>query len=473
MGQEIDHVVFTPAEHAEFSRRLARETADLVDRFNHAEAHDETFLVGLELETCLIDVQTCAPKMCNQAFLARMGSPLASAELALHNVEFNTDPLPVHGDVLSALHRKLATLLERGYAVAGTLDANLMMCGILPTIMADALTLQNISPLNRYLALNRQVVAAHKGGTFRLDIVGREHLVRDLDSVMTESTATSFQIHLRTPRDLVRRAYNAALLASAPLVGACANSPLLFGHSLWDETRIPVFEQAVGLGGVGAAGRGPLHRVSFGSGFARRSILECFEENHEHFPVLLPILDNTDRSLSHLRLHNGTIWRWNRPIVGFDDDGELHIRIEHRTLPAGPSLIDMVANTAFFLGLVRHLMDCPVETLDFAHVRSNFYEAARLGLRARIDWFDGQRYALPRLALHTLIPAAASGLSLLGVDSQDADHYLSVLEARLKCGQNGAEWQRRFLSRRRGGLAQLTHAMLDHQRQDVPVHMWE
>jgi len=473
MGQEIDHVVFTPAEHAEFARRLTRETADLIDRFSNAQTRDETFLIGLELETCLIDAQSYAPKMCNQAFLAGMDSPLASAELALHNVEFNTDPLPVQGDVLSVLHRNLSALLGRGRDIAGSLDAHLLMCGILPTIEPDALTLKNISPLNRYLALNRQVVAAHKGGSFRLDIAGREHLVRDLDSVMTESAATSFQIHLRTPRDLIRRAYNAALLASAPLVGVCANSPLLFGHSLWDETRIPVFEQAVGLGGFGAAGRGPLHRVSFGSGYARRSILECFEENHEHFPVLLPILDDTNRPLAHLRLHNGTIWRWNRPIVGFDDDGELHIRIEHRTLPAGPSLIDMIANTALFLGLVRHLMDCPVETLDFAHVRSNFYEAARLGLSARIDWLDGQRHAIPRLALNTLIPAAASGLALLGVATQDADHYLSVLEARLKSGQNGAEWQRRFLSQRRGGLAQLTRAMLDHQQQDVPIHIWE
>ncbi|MGL1832652.1 hypothetical protein ACKVEX_03495 [Rhodocyclaceae bacterium SMB388] len=473
MGQEIDHVVFTARDFDEFARRLADETTSLVADFTARGTTDDTALLGLELETCLVDSDSLAPAMRNQAFLVAMDSPLASAELAQHNVEFNFEPLPIRDDVLSSLHAALDKQWAHAQRVAASLGLRIGLFGILPTLDRAALSLANISPLNRYLALNRQVMRAHRGAPFRLDIKGREHLIQDLDSVMPEAAATSLQIHLRLPAHLIRRAYNAAILVSAPMVAACANAPFLFGHELWDETRIPLFEQAVGLGGIAGACRGPLRRVSFGSGYARRSILECFEENLIHFPVLLPILDDAHGRLAHLRLHNGTIWRWNRPIVGFDDGGGVHIRLEHRTLPAGPTLADMVANTALFLGLVRHYMDQPVESLEFARSRSNFYEAARLGLAARVDWLDGQRQSLGRLLLKTLLPHAVTGLEALGVNRGDADRYLGVLERRLESGQNGAVWQRRFIARYPGAFAALTAAMLDYQRHDIPVHLWE
>jgi hypothetical protein len=56
--------------------------------------------------------------------------------------------------------------------------------------------------------------------------------------------------------------------------------------------------------------------------YARESILECFEANRTRYPVLLPaVMDEPPESLAHLRLHNGTIWRWNRPLIGFDEQG--------------------------------------------------------------------------------------------------------------------------------------------------------
>jgi gamma-glutamyl:cysteine ligase YbdK (ATP-grasp superfamily) len=473
MGQEIDHVSFTPAERAEFARRLAMETEALIAECARRDTTDDIRLLGLELETCLVDRDTLSPSMCNQAFLSRLDSPLASAELAQHNAEFNFDPLPVRDNMLGLLHAALRRQYTRAREVAAELGCDIALCGILPTLDPSVLTLSNISPLNRYFALNRQVMDAHQNMGFQLEIKGRDHLIQKLDSVMMEAAATSLQIHLRLPADRMRFAYNAAQLVSAPTVALSANSPLLFGRDLWAETRIPLFEQAIGLGGLGAASQGPLHRVSFGSGYAKRGLVECFEENLSHYPVLLPILDDSGARFAHLRLHNGTIWRWNRPIVGFDEDGGVHLRLEHRTLPSGPSLIDMVANTALFVGLVRHYMDHDVESLEFARTRSNFYEAARYGLSARIDWLDGQRHPVCRLLHKTLLPAAANGLDLLGIDPDDRDRYLDVLERRLESGQNGAVWQRRFLARYPDDLVALTAAMLEQQACDTPVHLWE
>lgn len=473
MGQEIDHVSFSAAEREEFARRLVLETEALISECTRRGTTDDTRLLGLELETCLVDRDTLRPSMCNQAFLARLNSPLASAELAQHNAEFNFEPLPVAQTLLGHIHTALRRQYGEARRVAAELGSEIALCGILPTLEPSALTIANISPMNRYHALNRQVMQAHRGSEFRLEIKGRDHLTHKLDSVMLEAATTSLQIHLRLPAHEMRPAYNAAQLVSAPLIALCANSPLLFGRDLWAETRIPLFEQAVGLGGFAGAAHGPVHRVSFGSGYARRSLLECFEENLQHYPVLLPILDDSDARYPHLRLHNGTIWRWNRPIVGFDEDGGVHLRLEHRTLPSGPSLIDMVANTAMFIGLVRYYMDQDVEALEFARVRSNFYEAARYGLHARIDWLDGVRHPVSRLLQKALLPAAADGLDLLGIDPDDRDRYLDVLERRLDSGQNGAVWQRRFLARHHGDLTALTASMLEQQACDTPVHLWE
>ncbi len=473
MGQEIDRVSFSAAEHAEFARRLAHETRALMAECAQPVCPDDVRLVGVELEICLVDGKTRLPSMCNQRFLTRLDSPLASAELAQHNAEFNFEPLALRDNMLDRLHAAMRTQYRQARETAQALGCDIALCGILPTLRPSDLNLLNISPLNRYMALNQQVVQAHQDMPFQLDIKGRDHLVRELDSVMMEAATTSLQIHLRLPADKMRAAYNAAQLVSGPIVALCANSPLLFGHDLWAETRIPLFEQAIGLGGFGAAAQGPLQRVSFGSGHIRHSLLECFEENLAHYPVLLPILDDSGARYAHLRLHNGTIWRWNRPIVGFDEDGSVHLRLEHRCLPAGPSLIDMVANIALFIGLVRHYMDVHVEALEFAQVRSNFYQAARFGLRARIDWLDGQRHPVCRLLHHTLLPAAANGLNLLGIDGDDRDTYLGVLERRLDNGQNGAVWQRRFLARYPGEWVALTASMLEQQASDTPVHLWE
>ncbi len=473
MGQEIDHTRFSAAEFKEFRRRLRAETDALIEFIEQAGQDDEDFVAGLELETCLVEAEGCRPAMRNQELLHRLASADASAELALHNVEFNTAPCPLTGDALGRMHAELRALVIGAQAVAATLDARFVLCGILPTLRESDLTLANMSPLKRYTALNEQTLRARRRAPIHLDIAGRERLVLDHGDVMLEAATTSLQVHLRAPRHHLRRVYNASLLVSAAVLGVAANSPFLFGRDLWDETRIPLFEQAIALPGRGGVGGEPLRRVSFGSGFARRSVLECFVENLEHFPVLLPVLDERGHPYAHLRLHNGTIWRWNRPIVGFDTNGEPHIRLEHRSLPAGPSLIDGIANIAFYLGLVRHYQDAPVEDLEFARVRDNFYAAARLGLNAGIDWIDGERHNLRDLAMTRLLGEARHGLEALGLDATGSTDYLDVIAQRLARRQTGADWQRRYLQARPGDFAGLTALSIEYQREDLPVHLWE
>ena len=257
-----------------------------------------------------------------------------------------------------------------------------MLIGTLPTIREEDLTLDNISPLNRYYALNAEVLRRRGGTPLRIDIDGRDRLVSEHYDVMMEAATTSFQIHLKTPARLAHRFYNASVAASGPILAACGNAPFLFGRTLWEETRIPLFEQAVVVPGPA--------RVSLGSGYAQASCLELFEENLRDYSALLPIaFDEPPEKLRHLRLHNGVIWRWNRPLIGFDDGNAPHFRIEHRILPAGPSLVDMIANAALYLGLARHLALGSASGdggLPFEAARANFYAAARDGLDARLRW---------------------------------------------------------------------------------------
>ncbi len=474
MGQEIDRTRFTAQDFARFRARVAEETEALARRFEPCPPEPERYVAGFELEACLVRRDDLRPLPANTRFLQAFDPALATAELAAFNIEFNAPPRALRGRCLSALHEQLRDTLTRARRVAAGLDGDIVVCGILPTLREADLSLDHMSPLKRYQALNEQILALRGGAPLRLDIKGRSHLVTEHRDVMLEAAATSFQLHYRPPCRRVRAAYNASLVLSAPLVAAGANSPFLFGHDLWDETRIPLFEQSVEAGGYGASAHGPLHRVSFGSGYARRSILEVFRENLTHFPPLLPLVqDEAGQPFAHLRLHNGTLWRWNRPLVGFDADGTPHIRLEHRVLPGGPSVTDMIANAALYYGLVRHFEEIDCTRLEFALARDNFYQAARLGLAAHVTWLDGRHHNLRQLLLRELLPAARRGLDALGIDRADRDRYLGVIEARVASRRTGAHWQRAALPRCGGDFTELTRRYHAGQCADRPVHEWE
>jgi len=475
MGREISDSRFSAEDFAAFRERLCTET-DLLGRWFQEEGFSRTHGVGgFELEAWLVDERQ-RPAPINDAYLRRLDNPLVVPELARFNVELNGAPESLGGDALSRLHRSLEQIWQTCTAAAGEFDAGLVMIGILPTLEECQLTPEYMSALERYRALNEQVLLQRRGRALRLEIHGREQLKSLHRDVMLESAATSFQIHLQVGLSHAVRCFNAAHIASAPLVAVSANSPYLFGRDLWDETRIPLFEQAVEVGGYEAAAYGPTRRVTFGTGYARESLFELFVENREHYPPLLPACySEPPERLSHLRLHNGTIWRWNRPLVGFDDDGTPHLRIEHRVVPGGPSVVDEIANAAFFFGLVSFLsrQQTPPElALPFGQARDNFYAAARDGLDAQVVWLGGRRLRLQRLLGERLLPMARRGLELLDLDPGDIDAYLEVIATRVHNACNGAAWQRAFVARHGRDMAALTAAYRQRQDSGTPVHEW-
>ncbi len=466
MGEEIARARFSGRDFRRFAGKLEAETAELARWFDESRFEESPPRAGFELEAWLTD-RDFAPAPLNGPFLEALGDPLVVPELAKFNVELNGPPLNLAGDAFSDLHGALAGLWNRCRTAAAGLEAGMLMIGTHPLAAEDSLTLENMTPHHRYRALNEQIMRLRRGQPLALSIPEGDGLHVAHRDLTFESAATSFQIHLQVPPARAARFFNASLVVSGPMVAAAANSPFLFGRALWDETRIPLFEQSVSV---------EPRRVTFGKDYIRFSLLECFEENLTSHSVLLPEdLGEDTAALRHLCLHNGTIWRWNRPLVGFHENGTPHLRIEHRTVPAGPSIADSVANSALYCGLVVELgsRESPPElSLPFARARENFYRAAREGLRARMRWRGGKTCSARELILDELLPCARRGLERLGISGADIAAYLAVIEERVRSGRNGAEWQRRAYLRRKD-FRELVAAYHRNQERDAPVHTWE
>jgi hypothetical protein len=476
MGQEISRSTFTRQDFRRFRAQLRQETATLRDWFQGDRFAPAGGVAGFEIEAWLVDRQG-QPAPLNRAFLERLADPLVVPELSVFNIELNTPPLPLGGGTLRRMHANLESLWQRCQQVAAELGAAVVVIGILPTLRVEDLTLDHMSDQQRYRAINDQILLRRRGQPMELAIEGLETLGLTHPDVMLEAATTSFQTHLQVAAHDAAALFNAALALSAPMVAVAANSPLLFGKALWEETRIPLFEQGVALAGGVRSNDWSHRRVTFGGGYIRESLLELFAENLAHYPPLLPVDLSTESEgrLPHLRLHNGTIWRWNRPLLGFEPDGTPHLRIEHRVLPAGPSIPDTIANAALYYGLVHALarLKPPVSAaLDFADCRANFYAAARDGLRAEVVWLNGQRSPLRQLLLEALLPLARRGLRALEIDPADVTDYLDLIAARAESGRTGADWQRHFLARHGPDLAVLTLAYMEQQQGGQPVHEW-
>jgi gamma-glutamyl:cysteine ligase YbdK (ATP-grasp superfamily) len=470
MGQEISHSQFTHHDFELFSEHLREETELLHRWISEGRFVDKPYQAGFEMEAWLLDEQL-RPAAKNHDFLEKLSHPMAVPELARFNFELNGRHRTIASDVFSQMYKELRDSWHQCQVVANELGLDVAAIGILPTAELEDFTLTNMSGMQRYRALNDQILRMREGRALQFRFEGHEILDFSHPDVMLEAATTSFQIHLRMPLQKSVRLYNAGKIVSGPLLAACANSPYFLGRDLWAETRIAVFEQAVQVGWSDLT-----KRVSFGIRYAHESIMEVFDSNLARYPIMLPrVFDEPAESLSHLRLHNGTIWRWNRPLVGFDEDGTPHFRLEHRSVPSGPTLIDAISNAAFFYGLVVEIaqQDIPMEQLiPFEMARNNFYTCAQFGLNAEVMWIDNKRYSAKELLLEELLPMAANGLERLEVNSAEINHWLAIIGQRIESGQTGAVWQREWVYRHGNDMQRLTRAYLERQKQEEPVHQW-
>ncbi|MGB1540242.1 MAG: hypothetical protein ACPG80_04720, partial [Rickettsiales bacterium] len=410
-------------------------------------------MCGMELEAWLAD-GGYSPKACNKPFLEQLNHRLVGPELSQFNFELNSTPIALNsaGDALSQMHNELESTWQACTACAGEMGLNALAIGVLPTLKDKMLSPETMSTYKRYEALNKQLFAMQGDEEIAFHIEEGEGLHLEQADIMLEAAATSLQVHFQIPQRRAVRAYNASQIASAPLVSASCNAPYLYGKALWEETRIAIFERAVPGGHLRDEEGRLITRVGFGSGYAKESLMEPFSENMTGYPPLLPTdLGGTPEMLNHLRLHNGTVWRWNRPLIGVDENtGEASLRIEHRAMSAGPTISDIMANIAFYLGLTTALMmeeTAPETQLPFAKARDNFYAAAQNGLNAELAWLDGKNHKAQDLCM-ALTQAARKGLEQLGILEDDIARYVDgILVPRIASGQTGSAWQKAYIAK--------------------------
>ena len=467
MGEEISKVHFGERDFAEFQRRLATEV-ELLRRWEQEDRfHVGELTGGLELEAWLLDADG-RPSPDNEQFLESLSRESVVPELAKFNFELNVEPQKVSGLGLVRMQQELLGSWQTCGEIASHLNRRITCIGILPTITHEMLCAQNMTPRSRFEALNRQVFRLRRGQPLQLAIDGIEQLRSQHNDVMLEAAATSLQVHLKVPLKDASQYFNSFVLASAATVAVAANAPLLFGKRLWHDTRIPVFEQAVDTGHQ-------LRRVSFGKGYAGLDFLALFEETVHDYPALLPVvLPEPEQRVPHLRLHNGTVWRWNRPLIGFESDGTPHVRIEHRVMSAGPTAIDIFANVAFSLGLAHGFASQatpPEDQLVFDVARTNFYAAARYGLAAQVTW-QNRQWPLQQLLLQQWLPLAMLGLSDMDVDPSVIETVGQVLGERVASGRTGAVWQLDAFVRHSGDMFAILADYLACQATKKPVHEW-
>jgi len=479
-----------PQEHElrSFTKALLEDVQAIERMLDEGLIESGVRRIGAEQEMFLVD-RSMRPAMKATDVLERLNHPQFTTELALFNAEVNLHPQMFEDDCLWRMEQELEGLLAQATRAANAEGVDVLLAGILPTVKQKHLVIENITPKERYRQLNATMVA-HRGGKFRILLKGIDELQAEHDNVLFEACNTSFQIHFQVGSDEFVPLYNLAQAVTAPVLAAAVNSPVFLQHRLWKETRVALFQQALDTRSTVHQERKIRSRVAFGHNWIEDSVLEIFREDIARFRVListdlgespLAMLDRGEiPSLPALRLHNGTIYRWNRPCYGVSD-GRAHLRIEHRSLPAGPTVVDEVANAAFFFGLMTALAeehDDITKVLRFDQVQNNFMAAARYGLEANFHWIGGKTYSAQDLILNHLIPSAEAGLKAKNVRSTDIDRYLGVLRERVRLGRTGARWMLESLA----GMdpkrstderyRALTAAINDRQNQGTPVHEW-
>jgi gamma-glutamylcysteine synthetase len=488
MGQRVEAATLAADRAEQVRRRLEQSVAALGRMVDEGWFTGHADTVGLEVELDLVD-PLGRPRLVNDPALDRLDRPDLQQELSQFNIELNVAPRPLRGPVLGDLERELASVLSRcDIGIAG-LGARIVAIGMLPTLSATDLTYERLSANPRYALLSHRMRSARRR-LFAVRIDGCESLTFAADSVAPEAAATSLQLHLRVSPERFAAFYNAAQAIAPIQVAVAANAPFLLGRQLWQETRIALCEQVLDTRRPVEVARGALPRAWLGDRWVSNAV-ELFADTVGRFPPLLPVIDAEDPEqalaarvapqLSELRLQNGTVWRWNRPVYDVQG-GRPHLRIENRVLPSGPTPVDMIANAALYYGLVRALADAdpPVwahTPFDAAEV--DLHAAARCGLDVPVRW-AGRTSPVRRLVLDELLPLAADGLARWQVDAADRDRYMGVVEARVRSGRTGASWQTQVVRQledhwgfdRPAALREMTRRYVEHARDGAPVHDW-
>ncbi|MEU4232442.1 glutamate--cysteine ligase [Nonomuraea sp. NPDC026600] len=450
------------------------------------EADRDRPLAGLEIELNIVDAAGEAA-MCNAAVLAAIEQPDWATELGQFNIEINIEPQELGGDGPLRLENDVRARLNHGEERAQSEGGHLVLIGILPTLREQEIGEGALSANPRYRLLNEQIFAA-RGEDLHLSIEGVERLDTHADSITPEAACTSVQLHLQVSPEQFAAHWNAAQAIAGPQVAVAANSPYLFGKELHRETRITLFEQATDTRPAELKAQGVRPRVWFGERWIT-SVFDLFEENVLYYPALLPLCEDEDPraeleqgripELHELTLHNGTIYRWNRPVYAVAD-GAPHLRIENRVLPAGPSVVDIAANAAFYYGLMAVLphAERPIwSQMSFAAAEDNLNSAARHGLDARLYWPGLGEVSAGELILRRLLPMAHEGLSKWGVDRPVADRLLGVIEGRCLSGRTGSTWQVERVQAHGGDRHEALRAMtldyIERMHGNEPVHTWD
>jgi len=489
MGKDVSLSTFTREDRTRYRQKVRRCLDVFALMLNDFRFDSDRPMTGLELELNLIDPEG-EPAMRNAQVLDELADPSFQTELGQFNLEINLKPRLIAERGFEDYEDDLRTSLDRANDRAKLAQARLVMIGILPTLTQGHAILENLSTDPRYRVLNEQIVSA-RGEDITLDIRGVEALQSHTDSIAPEAACTSTQFHLQVAPEDFASYWNASQAIAGAQVAVGANSPYLFGRRLWAETRIALFEQATDTRPDELKAQGVRPRVWFGERWIT-SIFDLFEENVRYFPPLLPITRDEDpvevlRSggvpqLSELRLHNGTIYRWNRPVYDIMN-GRPHLRVENRVLPAGPTVVDLLANAAFYFGLVRSLAeaDRPVWTqLTFSQAEENFHVAARDGLQATMYWPRLGELRATDLVLERLLPWAHDGLDSFGVDPALRDRLLGVIEQRCLTGRNGAGWQTATVEALEGDgtldrpavLREMLRRYAELAPSNEPIHTW-
>lgn len=486
MGEEVEQQEFSRADRTRHREKVRRNLDVFARMLREARFDTDDPMTGLEVELNLVDDRG-DPALKNAEVLEAIAKPDFQTELGQFNIEINIDPATLREGGLTTFEDSLRRSLNDAETAASKVGAHQVMIGILPTLAEGHMSLASISSNPRYKLLSEQILDA-RGEDITISISGRDRLTTTADSIVPEAACTSTQFHVQTSPDDFAAYWNASQAIAGVQLAVSANSPYLLGKELWRETRIPLFEQATDTRSEELKVQGVRPRVWFGERWVT-SVFDLFEENVRYFPALLPITDDEDPlevleaggtpELSELRLHNGTIYRWNRPVYDIAD-GVPHLRVENRLLAAGPTVADTIANAAFYFGLVRQLAESerPLwSQMSFSAAEENFHVAAQQGIDAQIYWPGIGQVRATELVLRRLLPMAAEGLDAWGVEADVRDRLLGIIEQRCLLGVNGAEWFVGQMHRRTDmeTYDALRATLLDYRERmhtNEPVHTW-